>query len=66
MTGGQAFAAGDPAALKEVFQRIDQMKPARLQPSAPERVDFLWPFAVVGIGLLGLQVGGFGLRYTPW
>ena len=67
LTGGQAFTAGDPAALKEVFQRIDQMKPARLQPSAPERVDCFWPFAVVGIGLLGLQVvSGFGLRYTPW
>jgi Ca-activated chloride channel family protein len=67
LTGGQAFAAGDPTALKEVFQRIDEMKPARLQPSAPERVDFFWPFVLTGLGLLGLQVvSGFGLRYTPW
>lgn len=67
LTGGQAFAAGDPAALKEVFQRIDQMKPARLQPSAPERVDWLRPFVLAGLALLGLQiVTAFGLRYTPW
>lgn len=67
LTGGQAFAAGDPAALREVFQRIDQMKPARLQPSAPERVDWFRPLAAAGLALLSLQVvAAFGLRYTPW
>jgi Ca-activated chloride channel family protein len=67
LTGGQAFAAGDPKALEEVFQRIDQMKPARLQPSAPERVDWFRPFVMAGLALLCLQVlSGFGLRYTPW
>jgi Ca-activated chloride channel family protein len=67
LTGGQAFAAGDPAALREVFQRIDQMKPARLEPSAPEHVDFHRPFALAGLALLGLHVLSlFGLRYTPW
>jgi hypothetical protein len=25
LTGGQAFAADDPAALSDVFQRIDEM-----------------------------------------
>jgi Ca-activated chloride channel family protein len=66
-TGGQAFAAGDPAALREVFQKIDQMKPARLKPSAPEPADFFWPFAFAGCGLLGLHtIGLLGLRFTPW
>jgi Ca-activated chloride channel family protein len=67
LTGGQAFAAGDPAALREVFQHIDQMQPTRLQPGTPEFTDFIWPLALAGLGLLGLQiVGAFGLRYTPW
>jgi len=66
-TGGQAFAAGDPAALQEVFQRIDTMKPARLVPSTPEPADFFHPFALGGLALLGLQmVGMLGLRFTPW
>ena len=67
LTGGQAFAAGDPQALREVFQRIDAMKPTRLKPSAPEPADWFWPFAAVGLGLLGLQVVSlYGLRFTPW
>jgi len=67
LTGGQAFAAGDPAALKEVFQRIDRMKPARLQPSAPEPVAFLRPFALAGLLLVALKaISLFGLRYSPW
>jgi Ca-activated chloride channel family protein len=67
MTGGQAFAAGDPAALREVFQRIDKMKPTRLKPSAAEHADWFWPFAVTGLGMLGLKVLAlFGLRFTPW
>jgi Ca-activated chloride channel family protein len=67
MSGGQAFAAGDPQALKEVFARIDAMKPARLEPTVAEPADFFWPFAVSGLGLLGLQmVSLLGVRYTPW
>jgi Ca-activated chloride channel family protein len=67
LTGGQAFAAGDPAALREVFQHIDRMQPARLRPGTPEHVEFAWPFALAGLALLGLQVlCSFGLRYTPW
>jgi len=67
LTGGQAFAADDPAALREVFKKIDAMKPAKLKPSAPEPVDWFWPFAVTGLGLLGLKVLSlFGLRFTPW
>lgn len=67
LTGGQAFAAGDPAALREVFQHIDRMQPARLKPGTPEYGDFVWPFALAGLGLLGLQlVSSYGLRFTPW
>jgi Ca-activated chloride channel homolog len=67
LTGGQAFAAGDPQALREVFKRIDAMKPARLKPSAPEYADWFWPFAGAGLGLLGLEILSlFGLRFTPW
>jgi len=67
LTGGQAFAAGDPAALREVFQRIDAMKPTKLKPSAPDQADWFGPFAVVGLSLLTLQiVGAFRFRFTPW
>lgn len=67
MTGGEAFGAGDPAALKEVFGRIDRMKPARLKPAAPEWVDdFRWA-AGSGLVLVTLQLAALaGLRYTPW
>jgi Ca-activated chloride channel family protein len=67
LTGGQAFAAGDPEALREVFKRIDAMKPTKLKPSAPEPADWFWPFAVTGLGLLGLNVAAaFRFRFTPW
>lgn len=67
LTGGQAFAAGDPAALQEVFRRIDEMKPTRLKPAAPEYVDYFGPFAITGLALLGLQlIGLLGVRFTPW
>ena len=67
LTGGQAFAAGDPSALTEVFQRIDAMKPTRLKPSAPDQADWFWPFAVTGLALAALQVvSGLRFRFTPW
>jgi Ca-activated chloride channel family protein len=67
LTGGQAFAAGDPAALREVFQHIDRMQPAQLKPSTPEYSDFFQPFALAGLVVLGLHaLAAFGLRYTPW
>jgi Ca-activated chloride channel family protein len=66
-TGGQAFAADDPAALNEVFLRIDAMNPTRLKPTAPEPADWFWPFSVAGLACLGLQVlSSLGLRFTPW
>jgi Ca-activated chloride channel family protein len=67
LTGGQSFAAGDPDALREVFKRIDKMKPAKMKPSAPEPVDWFWPFAVAGLSLLGAKLLTLlGLRFTPW
>lgn len=66
-TGGKVFEAHDTAGLEEVFQRIDQMQPAKLKPSAADYADHFWPLALAGIVLAGLQVGAaFGLRYTPW
>ena len=67
LTGGEAFAAGDPAALSEVFQRIDTMKPTKLKPAAPDLADWFWPFTITGLGCLALQtVGAFRFRFTPW
>ena len=67
LTGGQAFAAGDPEALREVFKRIDAMKPTKMKPATPEPADWFWPFAVAGLSLLGLKVLSLlGLRFTPW
>jgi Ca-activated chloride channel homolog len=67
MTGGSVFEAGNPTALKEVFRKIDQMKPAKLKPSESLYADFFWPLAIAGLALIGLQVMSlFGLRYTPW
>lgn len=66
-TGGEVFSAGDPAALKAVFSRIDEMQKAPLKRVTPDPVDFFEPFAIAG-----LCVGGFylltlfGLRHTPW
>lgn len=67
LTGGEAFAAGEPAALREVFRRIDEMKPAKLRPAAPDLADWFWPFTMTGLGLMCVQVvGAFRFRFTPW
>jgi len=67
LTGGQAFAADDPSALSEVFQRIATMKPVTLKPSAPDQADWFWPFAIAGLGLTALQVVvSLRFRFTPW
>ena len=67
LTGGHAFVADDPAALSDVFRRIDEMKPAKLKPSAPDRADWYWPFAVAGLSLTTLQVvSALRFRFTPW
>lgn len=67
ITGGQVFAAGDPAALKEVLRRIDGMRMTKLKKTLPETMDFYFPFAAAGLSLLGAwSLAMFGLRYTPW
>lgn len=67
LSGGQAFAAGDPRALDEVFQRIDAMKPTQLKPAAPVPEDFFWPFTAAAMACLAAQLGVvLGLRFTPW
>ena len=67
LSGGAAFAAGDPRALEEVFRKIDAMKPAKLKPAAPVPVDFFWPFTAAALGCLTLQMGSvLGLRFNPW
>ena len=68
MTGGQVFAAGDPAALQAVFQRIDAMKKARLEKISAETQDDFRPWALAGGGLLAAWILSLaaGLRYTPW
>lgn len=66
-TGGASFGAGDPAALKTVFQRIDQMKSAKLKPPTRDFADYFAPFALGGLGAAALHLLClFGLRYTPW
>jgi Ca-activated chloride channel family protein len=66
-TGGEAFIAGDPEAMKVVFHRIDQMKQAPLEKTLADTLDWFPPFCAAGLGLLGLAgLTAFGLRYTPW
>jgi Ca-activated chloride channel family protein len=67
LTGGRAFTAGDPVALREVFFRIDRMQRARRKPLAPEWVDDPRGLAMAGLGILATHLlAAFGIRYTPW
>jgi Ca-activated chloride channel family protein len=67
MTGGEVFSAGDPAALKAVFAKIDEMQKAPLKRVTPDPIDFFEPFAIAGLCLGGLYLFTlFGLRHTPW
>ncbi len=66
-TGGMAFEPGDPVALAQVFQRIDEMEAAELEKIAAEQIDDFGLWAVIGLSLLGAYLlTSFGLRYTPW
>lgn len=67
LTGGEMFAAGDPAALETVFKRIDQMQVAELEKVAGEQLDDfgLWCW----VGLIALAIHALlqlFLRATPW
>ena len=68
MTGGQVFAAGDPSALSAVFNRIDEMKKARLEKVSAETQDHFRPWVMAGGGMLAVWLLAMvaGLRYTPW
>ena len=67
LTGGDAFMAGDSEALKAIFKRIDHMKQTRLEKAAADTMDWLLPFCVTGLILLGTYLLTlFGIRYTPW
>lgn len=66
-TGGQVFAVDDPDGLNQVFDHIDRMQPAKLKPSAVQKVDSYYWFAIVGLSLAGIYTMSlYGLRYTPW
>ncbi len=67
ITGGATFAAGDEAGLRQIFQRIDQMQPTRMERTYADVLDLFRPFCAVGLSLLGTTLlASFGLRYTPW
>ncbi len=67
ITGGETFNPGDKNGLRAVFRKIDQMQQTKLKPAYAVKQDYFWPFAIVGMSLLGLcGLFSFGLRYTPW
>ncbi|MEE9128110.1 MAG: VWA domain-containing protein [Planctomycetota bacterium] len=67
MTSGEVFNPGDPDALKHVFGRIDKMQETRLEKASAETMDNFFPYCMVALSLLGLQLLTLlGLRYTPW
>lgn len=67
ITGGEIFAAGDPAAMTAIFSRIDEMQKAPLKRVVPDPVDYFQPFALAGLSLGGMYLLTlFGLRHTPW
>ncbi len=66
-TGGQAFKALTPQALKVVFDRIDDMKKVEIREIKPRVIDHFEPFLPPTLVLLAMQVLVlFGLRFTPW
>jgi Ca-activated chloride channel homolog len=67
ITGGEVFSAGDPAALKSIFARIDEMEKAPLKRVMPDPIDFFEPFSLAGLSIgTAYLLTLFGLRHTPW
>jgi Ca-activated chloride channel family protein len=67
MTGGEAFAVGDPETLRTVFRRVDEMNQAPMERKLPDSRDDSRPWCLAGLVLLGLSsVCALGMRYTPW
>lgn len=66
-SGGQVFAARNPAALQAVFGHIDRLQPVRLRPTVPRQIDTCSLPALIGLVLTGLfGLCSFAVRYTPW
>ena len=66
-TGGEVFSAGDPLALKAIFNKIDQMQKTQIERVGAESMDLFKPFALIGTAITTLfLLSLFGLRYTPW
>jgi Ca-activated chloride channel family protein len=67
LTGGEAFVAGDPDAMKVIFQKIDQLKQAPMEKKLADTLDNFRPFCLAGLIVLGLAgLAALGVRYTPW
>lgn len=67
ITGGEVFEAGDPLALRTVFERIDEMEVARVEKVAGEQIDDFGPWCWLALGILGaFGLFQFFLRATPW
>ncbi len=67
ITEGEAFLPGDTEALTAVFRRIDQMRPAKIESVAAEKIDNFGPWCLSGLSVLAMwTVSLFGLRYSPW
>jgi len=66
-TGGACFEAGDPAALGEIFKKVDKMKQAKMEKTLAESMDYFPPYCLAGVIILGLMgLTGLGMRATPW
>lgn len=67
MTGGESFDCNDVNAMPEIFKRIDQMKPAKVEKTMPELADNYLLFASLALGCLTMMtLSAFGLRTAPW
>ncbi|MEZ6115884.1 MAG: vWA domain-containing protein [Pirellulaceae bacterium] len=66
-TGGEVYDPSSQEGMVSVFQRIDQMKQAKLEKSIAETLDHFFPWCVAGLGLVAIStVSLYGVRYTPW
>lgn len=67
ITGGEAFQAEDPEALRAVFAKIDQMQQTKIEKVTAETQDWFQPWCVIAVSLLAsAMLCRFMLRYTPW
>ena len=66
-TGGEAFEAGDPDALKAIFKRIDKMKQAPWKRPSRTRWMIFGPAARRAWGCSAcVGCPRLACRYTPW